>query len=496
MLVDSAQNQQHNDAHQKYSKKFGISFGLHYLCTIIIPTAMKFKEEINESFTMLEAIQEAQRCLHCKVPQCKKGCPINNDIPDWIHELKKGNLGNAISIIRAKSNLPAVCGRVCGHEKQCEGACVLGKKDRPVSIGKLERFVADFDSENELTHEGGVEKSRGKVAVIGAGPSGITVAGDLSRMGFAVEVFEMEQQCGGMLRYGIPEYRLPKEVVAREIRYIEKMGVIIHRNTHVGVEITVDGLFNQGFDAVFIGTGLGKPKSLEIPIYQNGKCISEGENAIKCSDLKRVRLAAHFLRRVELISEGFMSPDETHVDKGAKVFIVGCGNTAMDASRTALRVGVESVEVIYNRGIDTMSALRAEYDDAVKEGVKFNWWSSIEEIHVDDNLDIKEIVLKTAEPDKEPVLRTLPADNVIMAIGATPNTKIVRTTSGLENDERKFLITREVPYGMTTRKGVFAGGDVANRQATVVHAMQDAKKVALGIAQYVDAVRLMKAINI
>jgi glutamate synthase (NADPH/NADH) small chain len=285
-------------------------------------------------------------------------------------------------------------------------------------------------------------------------------------------------------------------VVAREIRYIEKMGVIIHRNTHVGVEITVDGLFNQGFDAVFIGTGLGKPKSLEIPIYQNGKCISEGENAIKCSDLKRVRLAAHFLRRVELISEGFMSPDETHVDKGAKVFIVGCGNTAMDASRTALRVGVESVEVIYNKGIDTMSALRAEYDDAVKEGVKFNWWSSIEEIHVDDNLDIKEIVLKTAEPDKEPVLRTLPADNVIMAIGATPNTKIVRTTSGLENDERKFLITREVPYGMTTRKGVFAGGDVANRQATVVHAMQDAKKVALGIAQYVDAVRLMKAINI
>ena len=457
---------------------------------------MKFKEEINESFTMLEAIQEAQRCLHCKVPQCKKGCPINNDIPDWIHELKKGNLGNAISIIRQKSNLPAVCGRVCGHEKQCEGSCVLGKKDRPVSIGKLERFVADFDSENELTHEAGVEKTRGKVAVIGAGPSGITVAGDLSRMGFAVEVFEMEQQCGGMLRYGIPEYRLPKEVVAREIRHIEAMGVVIHRNTHVGVEITVDGLFKQGFDAVFIGTGLSKPKSLEIPIYRDGKCISEGENAVKCSDLQRIRLATHFLRRVELISEGFMTPEETHVDKGARVFIVGCGNTAMDASRTALRIGATAVDVIYNRGIDTMSALRAEYDDAVKEGVNFHWWASIEEIHVDDKLDIKEIVLKTAEPDKEPVLRTLPADNVIMAIGATPNTKIVRTTSGLENDDRNFLITREVPYGMTTRKGVFAGGDVANRQATVVHAMQDAKKVAQGIAQYVDAVRLMKAINI
>ena len=456
---------------------------------------MRFKEEINESYTMAEAIKEAQRCLHCKVPQCKKGCPISNDIPDWIHELKKGNLGNAISIIRAKSNLPAVCGRVCGHEKQCEGACVLGKKGEAINIGKLERFVADFDSDNELTHEDIVEKNRGKVAVIGAGPSGITVAGDLSRMGFAVEVFEMEAQCGGVLRYGIPEYRLPKEVVAREIRYIEKMGVVIHRNTHVGVEITVDSLFAQGFDAVFIGTGLGKPRTLEIPIYQNGRCISEGDEGKRCSDLIGVRFAIHFLRRVELIAEGFMSPNETHVHKGSRVWVIGGGNTAMDASRAALRIGASQVDVIFNEGIDTMSALRAEYDDAVKEGVHFNWWASIQEIHVDENLDIQEIVLQTAEPGKEPVLQTLPANNIIMAIGATPNTKIVRTTSGLENDERRFLITRDLPYGMTTRKGVFAGGDVANRQATVVHAMQDAKKVAMGIAQYVDAVKLMQAIN-
>ena len=454
---------------------------------------------------MAEAIQEAQRCLHCKVPQCKKGCPISNDIPDWIHELKKGNLGNAISIIRAKSNLPAVCGRVCGHEKQCEGSCVLGKKGEAVHIGKLERFIADFDSENELTHEDITEKTRGKVAVIGAGPSGITVAGDLSRMGFAVEMFEMETQCGGMLRYGIPEYRLPKEVVAREIRYIEKMGVIIHRNTHIGVEVTVDDLFDQGFDAIFIGTGMSKPKSLDIPIYQtrsdepkanNVKCISEGDNPIKCADLKRIRLATHFLRRVELISEGFMDRKEIPVDEGAKVWVIGCGNTAMDASRTALRIGASKVDVIYNKGIDTMAALRAEYDDALKEGVHFNWWSAITEIHVDENLDITEIVLETAEPDKEVVRQTLPANNIIMAIGATPHTKIVRTTSGLENDEHKFLITRDVPYGMTTRKGVFAGGDVVGRQATVVHAMQDAKKVAEGIAQYVDAVKLMQAINL
>ena len=452
-------------------------------------------QEINESYTMLEAIAEAQRCLHCKVPQCKKGCPISNDIPDWIHELRKGNLGNAISIIRAKSNLPAVCGRVCAHEKQCEGNCVLGKKGQAVNIGKLERFVADFDSENGLTHEDVVEKTRGKVAVIGAGPSGITVAGDLSRMGFAVEMFEMEKQCGGVLRYGIPEYRLPKEVVAREIRHIEKMGVVIHRNTHVGVEITVDSLFAQGFDAIFIGTGLSKPKSLEIPIWQNGKCLSEGEAGLRCSDLRRVRLATHFLRRVELIQEGFVRREELPVDEGAKVWVVGCGNTAMDASRTALRIGASQVHVIYNRGIDTMSALRAEYDDAVREGVRFNWWSAITEIHVDEQLDITEIVLETSEPDQEPARQTLPASNIIFAIGATPATKIVRTTSGLDNDEHNFLITRDKPYGMTTRKGVFAGGDVVGRQATVVHAMQDAKKVAEGIAQYVDAIKLLAAIS-
>ena len=456
---------------------------------------MRFKEEINESYTMAEAIREAQRCLQCKVPQCKKGCPISNDIPDWIHELKKGNMGNAISIIRAKSNLPAVCGRVCAHEKQCEGSCVLGKKGAPVNIGKLERFVADFDSENELTHEDVAEKSRGKVAVIGAGPSGITVAGDLARMGFAVEIFEMEAQCGGVLRYGIPEYRLPKEVVAREIRHIEKMGVVIHRNTHVGEQITVDSLFAQGFDAIFIGTGLSKPKALEIPIYRDGQLISEGEGAVKCAALRRIRLATHFLRRVELISEGFMQRSELPVDEGARVFVIGCGNTAMDASRTALRIGASQVEIVYHKGMDTMSALRAEYDDAVKEGVRFNWWSTITEIHVDDRLDITEIVLETKEPGADLVRRTIPASNIIFAIGAIPATRIVRSTSGLENDDHNFLLTREVPYGMTTRKGVFAGGDVVGRQATVVHAMQDAKRVAQGIAQYVDAVRLIKIIN-
>ncbi len=463
-------------------------------------------DEVNESYTMAEAIQEAQRCLNCKVPQCKKGCPISNDIPDWIHELKKGNLGNAISIIRAKSNLPAVCGRVCGHEKQCEGSCVLGKKGQHINIGKLERFIADFDAENHLTHEDITEKNRGKVAVIGSGPAGITVAGDLSRMGFAVEMFEMEQQCGGVLRYGIPEYRLPKEVVSREIRYIESMGVVIHRNTHIGVELTVDKLFEQGFDAIFIGTGTGKPKSLKIPVYRNGEIVKDMDGEPLSSDtLKGVRLATHFLRRMELFNEGFIEHDEISIRPEHRVFVIGCGNTAMDAARTAIRIGSEHVEVVYHRGIENMKALKAEYDDAVKEGALFSWQSSITEIHIDENNDIKEIVIETKkpvetaegeEPKYEIEKRTEKADRIIMAVGATPNTKIVRTTSGLENDDKKFLITRDVPYGMTTRKGVFAGGDVANRQATVVHAMQDAKKVAEGIAQYVDAVKLMQAINI
>ena len=462
---------------------------------------MKFNE-VNESYTMAEAIQEAQRCLRCKVPQCKKGCPISNDIPDWIHELKKGNLGNAISIIRTKSNLPAVCGRVCGHEKQCEGACVLGKKGQHINIGKLERFIADFDAENHLTHEDLSEKNRGKVAVIGSGPAGITVAGDLSRMGFAVEMFEMEHQCGGVLRYGIPEYRLPKEVVAREIRHIESMGVVIHRDTTVGVETTIDKMFDEGFDAIFIGTGTGKPKSLQIPVYRmkevgdDGGCLEECN--LRSDELKGVRLATHFLRRMELFNEGFIGHDEVSIRPGHRVLVIGCGNTAMDAARTAIRIGAERVDVVYHRGIENMAALKAEYDDAVKEGAHFNWHSSIVEIHVDENDEIKEVVIETKEKNGEEetvTRRTEKADRVVMAVGATPNTRIVRTTSGLENDEKKFLITRDVPYGMTTRKGVFAGGDVANRQATVVHAMQDAKRVAEGIAQYVDAVKLMKKIE-
>lgn len=436
-------------------------------------------KEVSESYTIAEAVREAQRCLHCKVPGCKKGCPISNDIPDWIAELAKGNFGNAMKIIHGRSNLPAVCGRVCGHERQCEGNCVLAKKGAHINIGKLERFVADFDSDAGLTHEAIPEKSRGRVAVIGSGPAGLTIAGDLSRQGFAVEIFEMESEPGGVLMYGIPEYRLPKEVVRREIKKIENLGVVFHLNTTVGENFTVDDLFGRGFDAIFMGTGTGVPKRLTIPgINHPG-----------------VRQAIRFLRRVSLYESGEISRDEVIVGNGDKVFVIGCGNTAIDAARTALRMGSVEVNVVYHRTVNEMSALRAEYDEAVAEGVNFLWNSSVVEIEGGDDDRLRSLVLETTNDDGTVERRRMDADHLVMAVGSAPAARIVSTTEGIEVDDRGYVLTREEPYGMSSRPGVFAGGDVTNRPATVVHAMRDAKRVAESIARYIDAVKLMQIIN-
>lgn len=447
----------------------------------------KFKE-VSESYTMAEAIQEAQRCLRCKVPSCKKGCPISNDIPDWIHELRKGNMGNAIQIIRAKSNLPSVCGRVCAHERQCQGSCVLGKQGKNINIGKLERFIADFDAELNLTHSDIPAKTRGRVAVIGSGPAGLTVSGDLARMGFHVDIFEMEREAGGVLMYGIPEYRLPKEVVRREVRLIEELGVVFHMNTTVGEDITIDQMFEQGFDAVFVGTGTSKPRELDIP----GK------------ETKGAVMATHFLRISQLYQDGLAGRNEVAVKPGDKVYVIGCGNTAMDAARMAIRLGARTVDVVYHRTIDRMAALHSEYEEALEEGIRFNWNADIVEIHHDDNGSMTEIVMQTKRPAPTPEdpdhmeyeRKTLGADVVLLAVGAQPATTASRNTSGINTDEKGFMLTREMPYGMTSRRGVFAGGDVANRQASVVHAMRDAKLVAEGIAQYVDAVKLMESIDL
>ncbi len=431
-------------------------------------------KEVSENYTLPEAIREARRCLGCKVPGCKKGCPVSNDIPEWIAELAKGNFGNAMSIIHRRSNLPAVCGRVCAHERQCEGNCVLGKKGAHINIGKLERFVADFDSEAGLAHEAIPEKSRGRVAVIGSGPAGLTIAGDLSRQGFAVEIFEMEPEPGGVLMFGIPEYRLPKEVVRREIKKIENLGVTFHLNTTIGRDFTVDDLFDKGFDAIFMGTGTGKPKKLDIPGINH----------------RGVRQAIWFLRRVSLFQNGNIDRKEVIVSDGDKVFVIGCGNTAIDAARTAVRMGAAEVTVVYHRTVNDMKALRSEYDDAVAEGVKFMWNSSVKEIVGAEGTRLSHIVI-----DTEGTARTFMADRLILAVGSAPAARIVSTTEGIEVDDKGYVLTRDTPYGMTTRAGVFAGGDVSNRPATVVHAMQDAKNVAEGIARYVDAVKLMELIK-
>lgn len=422
---------------------------------------------------MAQAIAEAKRCLNCKVPQCKKGCPVGNDIPDWIHQLSMGNIGNAMSIINAKSNLPAVCGRVCAHERQCEGNCVLGKKGAHINIGKLEQFVADFDTSMALSRQPIVQKNRGRVAVIGSGPAGLTVAGELARGGFDVEIFEMEPQPGGVLMFGIPEYRLPKAIVNSEIDKIRQLGVRFNTNVTIGPEINIDQLFEKGFDAIFMGTGTGKPKKLPVEGVDN-----DG-----------VRQAIYFLRRVGLYNSGLINRDEVPIRPGDKVFVIGCGNTAIDAARTALRFDAASVTIVYHRDITKMSALRAEYEDAVAEGVQFIWDTNLETV-ITDNGTLSGVVLTSGDTRTE-----LPADKVILAVGSRPASRIVSTTHGIEVDKNGYVITRDFPCGMTTRKGVFAGGDVSGNQATVVHAMSNARAVAEGIASYVDALNLMRTID-
>ncbi|SHF40612.1 glutamate synthase (NADPH/NADH) small chain [Bacteroides luti] len=431
---------------------------------------LKF-EEVNEGFSIKEAVDEAKRCLNCKNPLCVQGCPIEHNIPGWIHQLSMGNMGGAMSIINEKSNLPAVCGRVCPHERQCEGHCILNKKQNPIRVGKLERFIADFDSDMKLIREKLPQKNRGKVAIIGSGPAGLTVAGDLARDGFNVVIYESEPELGGVLMYGIPEYRLPKEVVRREIRKIEGLGVTYIPNFIVGQNTTVDEMFDQkNFDAIFIGTGTAKPKTMNI---------------LGCN-LKGVIQSSYFLRIVSLCNSDSIDKSEVPVKEGDVVGVVGCGNVAMDAARTALRMGAKEVYVIYYRDLKNMTALKAEYNEALEEGVQFLWNTDTQEF-LGERGRLKAIKAMTSEGEK-----IIPMDKILLAIGSQPANRIVSTTSGINVDERGYVITKERPYGMTTRKGVFAGGDVVNTPQTVVLAMRDAKKVAAGIAQFVDAKKLLE----
>lgn len=432
-------------------------------------TVSKFAE-INVGYTTKEAIDEAKRCLNCKNPLCVQGCPIEHDIPGFLHQLSMGNIGGAMQIINEKSNLPAICGRVCPHEKQCEGHCILNKKNNPVKVGKLERFIADFDSEMVLIKERLKPKTRGKVAVIGSGPAGLTVAGDLAREGFNVVVFEGQKEPGGVLMYGIPEYRLPNEIVRREIKKIEALGVTFINDCVVGEQVTVDSMLEHEFDAVFIGSGTAVPKSLNIP----------GAN------LYRVLQSSYFLRMASLYNSGDISRSVVPLIEGEDVAVIGAGNVAMDTARTAIRMGAKSVNIVYHRTVDDMPALKTEYNEAVEEGVQFMWKTNTLEF-IGENNTLKAI--RVATPDGEKVI---PMNRVLIAVGSKPANKIVSTSSlGIEVDDYGYVITKDHPYGMTTRKGVFAGGDVVHTPQTVVLAMREAKQVARGMAQYVDAVKLL-----
>lgn len=425
--------------------------------------------EKNTSYTMQEAINEAKRCLRCKVPACQKGCPINNDIPDFIYQLSKGNLGEAREILAKKTNLPAVCGRVCPHEKQCVGHCVLNAKGNPIQVGGLEQFIADFDAEMGLIKENIAQKTRGKVAVIGSGPAGLTVAGDLAREGFNVIIYENESEPGGVLLYGIPEFRLPKAVVRREIKKIEALGVTFLTNVTVGKDLTIDDMFSQNFDAIFIGTGTALARDLEIEGREKSGVIQ----------------STYFLRMIALYNAGSVDEDEVPVSKEDKVVIVGAGNVAMDAARTALRYGASSVTIVYRKGLEDMPALKTEYKSALDEGVEFIWYA--DPVEFTGNHTVKGLKFK-----KDGEIKEIEADVIMLAVGSRPASRIVSTTTGIGVNDSGYVITKDKPYGMTTRKGVFAGGDVVHKPATVVLAMKEAKKVAEGIASYVDAIKLLE----
>ncbi len=439
--------------------------------------------EIDQGFGIREAIAEAKRCLQCKNPTCQVGCPISNDIPRFVHALAQGNIGEAEKIIAVRSSLPAVCGRVCPHEKQCEGSCILNRKNIPIHIGKLERFIADFSAEMGIQSPEKISFDKGKIAVIGSGPAGLTVAGDLGKMGFQVTVFESQAEAGGVLMYGIPEFRLSREVVRREIEKIQQFGVQFHTGIVVGKDITIEEMLGSGFDAVFIGTGTALPKTLNIP----GK------------DLPGVIQAMYLLRMVILYNNSDVDRVEVPIEHGDRVVVIGAGNVAIDAARTALRLGASAVTIVYRRTLESMPALRTEYDQAVNEGVEFLWLASPTGMFGECALEELEYEVQALGDQGEiiptGVRKRIAVDKIVLAIGQRPAAKIINTTQGLDVNAEGYLITRERPYGMTTRKGVFAGGDIVHEPATVVLAMKEAKRVAAGIVQYVEAKKLMEELE-
>lgn len=435
-------------------------------------------DEVCLGYSKEEAMDEATRCLNCKNAQCVKGCPVSINIPAFIEQVKDGNIEKAYSIISESSALPAVCGRVCPQESQCEGKCIRGIKGDPVSIGKLERFTADWARENGIKPQGAEEKNGHKVAVVGSGPAGLTCAGDLAKLGYDVTIFEALHEAGGVLVYGIPEFRLPKtKVVAAEVENVKSLGVKIETNVIIGKTITIDKLMEEeGFEAVFIGSGAGLPRFMGIPGEQANGVFSANE----------------FLTRNNLM-KAYQEGYDTPISRGKKVVVVGGGNVAMDAARTALRLGAE-VHIVYRRGEAELPARAEEVHHAKEEGVIFDLLQNPTEILVDENgwvSGVKIIKMELGEPDesgrRSPVEipgseYEIEADTVIMSLGTSPNPLISSTTKGIETNRRGCIVAEE--NGATTKDAVYAGGDAVTGAATVILAMGAGKAAAAGIHEY------------
>ena len=451
--------------------------------------ARNFKE-VALGYTEQTAVAEAQRCLNCKNRPCVEGCPVNISIPDFISKIKQKDFDGAYSVIAESSSLPAVCGRVCPQETQCESKCTLGIKFEPVGIGRLERFVADYHNTNFKGEPVLPEQNGRKVAVIGSGPSGLTCAGDLAKKGYKVTVFEALHVAGGVLVYGIPEFRLPKDIVKNEVETLKKLGVEIQTNVVIGKTITVDELFEDGYEAVFVGSGAGLPRFM----------------GIKGEGLKGVYSANEFLTRANLM-KAYKSDSQTPVMHAKNVAVVGGGNVAMDAARTALRLGADNVYIVYRRSMDELPARKEEVEHAEEEGIKFEILRNPVKIlgynNPDNRRDIKNGFVtgikvrkcRLGEPDergrRKPVEvegseYVLDVDCVIMAIGTSPNPLIKNTTDGLDVNAHGGIIAEE-GTGKTTKQGVFAGGDAVTGAATVILAMGAGKTAAKAIDEYLTA---------
>ena len=446
-------------------------------------------DEVALGYSADVAIDEAKRCLNCKNRPCVAGCPVNINIPEFINEIKQGNFEEAYQIINQSSSLPAVCGRVCPQESQCEAKCTVGIKFEPVGIGRLERFVADYHNANS-TEKAVAPKSNGhKVAIVGAGPSGLTCAGDLAKKGYKVTIYEALHTAGGVLVYGIPEFRLPKSIVAKEVETLKQLGVDIETNVVIGKTLTIDELFENGYEAVFVGSGAGLPRFMNIP----------GES------LKGVYSANEFLTRSNLM-KAYKEDPVTPIMKGGKVAVVGGGNVAMDAARTALRLGAEKVYVVYRRSMEELPARKEEVEHAEEEGIDFRLLNNPIEIlgynNPDDPRDskngfvtgIKCIKMELGEPDESGRRRpvevagsefVLDVDTVIMSIGTSPNPLIKDTTAGLDVNSHGGIIVNE--DGLTSRENVYAGGDAVTGAATVISAMGAGKVAAKAIDNYFNS---------